>query len=500
MSLREVFPNLLVGDIAPPIGSIRKLWQTRGVRVLIGHPTFKNESTIGRLLSEGISACVHNFPEVSISFIVSDGTFNSAAQNRSTMEAAITGAKEGLASLTPEELARVTVIITPYEGYDNNTTPGKGSALRLIFSESLATEIEFLILLDGDLRNDMNKWQNVFAQVVKSHRRSFSNRPYFITARYARHFVDASLTRFIVGPLTTLTGRYVPGGISGDICLSSEAASKELACEWTESRCKYGTDISTTFDQAAHEDTVIYEVYLGAKLHDITDEAKLAVMPMEVIKAAFERLLYWEDHSAMVSRTLSPSAILSPLEIWGPDKTGITFVDPGYTDVFDIDRKITSLIQGFSNYRPAIDTVHGTTFSEALALKLCRLQECNADMPLSLNIIDLDCWVDVLLRTVAYCLMKRDLETTARSLTFLYSAAFLTFVGQQLTYLGLTTLSQIRKAQHHLGVAPEQAEEFYTQRIDKAIDNMAHTFFRKRTQITELINSSNPSKSEFSVS
>ena len=70
-------------------------------------------------------------------------------------------------------------------------------------------------------------------------------------------------------------GRYVPGGISGDIVLSQGAVAHERKAVWTEERRKYGTDISTTFDNIADDQTVIYEVYLGAKLHDITDEGKL---------------------------------------------------------------------------------------------------------------------------------------------------------------------------------------------------------------------------------
>ena len=154
------------------------------------------------------------------------------------------------------------------------------------------------------------------------------DRPFFVTARYARHFVDASLTRIVVGPLTTLMGRYVPGGISGDIVLSADAVAHEREAEWTVSRRKYGTDISTTFDNIADPRTVIYEVYLGAKLHDITDEGKLSVMPGEVIGAALERLLHWESTDGRVTARLRSTAMTTSAPSARQSDTGSGFTTP----------------------------------------------------------------------------------------------------------------------------------------------------------------------------
>ena len=199
---------------------------------------------------------------------------------------------------------KIMVIATPYDGYQDDKTPGKGSALKLIFEEMGFCNASFLMLADGDLKNDMKEWQKVYKKVEDYHNETYGTKSFFITAAYARHFIDASLTRFIVGPLTTLMGQFVPGGISGDIVLSAGAVEHERKAKWNVKRRKYGTDISTTFDNIADKDTVIYEVYLGAKLHDITDEGKLSVMPGEVIGAALERIVHYEEAEGRISRII----------------------------------------------------------------------------------------------------------------------------------------------------------------------------------------------------
>lgn len=93
-------------------------------------------------------------------------------------------------------------------------------------------------------------------EIVVGHPTDHKNKEFFITARYARHFVDASLTRFVVGPLTTLMGEYVPGGISGDIVLSAGAVRHERNADWDEHRRRNGTDIATTFDNIADPDSL----------------------------------------------------------------------------------------------------------------------------------------------------------------------------------------------------------------------------------------------------
>ncbi len=488
MSFKQVAKNLWRGRNEPRVGSLRALWQELGAGVIVGHPTFRNEGAIGRLLADGVRGAAANFPGRRVSFVVSDGTYTAASPDTSTMDAAAAAAEEALDSLTREMRDAVQVVVTPYEGYGGDSTPGKGSALKMIFDEMEDSGASLLVLADGDLRNDMSQWQEVFARVEREHRQTFGDRPFFVTARYARHFVDASLTRFIVGPLTTLMGQYVPGGISGDIVLSSGAVAHERQSEWTEARRKYGTDISTTFDNIADAKTVIYEVYLGAKLHDITDEAKLSVMPGEVIGAALERLLYWEKADGRVSHWLQPDRELVPLETWSAERTGITFVDPGYTDVFDVDAKVETLVSRHADFEADIREVQGDEAADRVAAAVADLQRGGAgDEPLAFIGVDRPAWTEMMHRAVAHLLTHGELEAPKRSLSYLYTAAFLEFVKDRLADLGHRTVDEVRQAQKDLGVPPHEAEAFYDDKVDRESQTLAMSFFNGRRRILELM-------------
>jgi len=457
--------------------------------VVIGHPTFHNEDTAARLLAEGIEAAAVNFAGQQVAFVITDGTFTDASPERSTIAACLAAAARTLARLPPDARTRLHVTATPYEGYGGDVTPGKGSALKLIFDEMGHSDAELLVLLDGDLRNDMGEWQRVFSMVETRHRREHPGRPMFVTARYARHFVDASLTRFIVGPLTTLLGGYVPGGISGDIVLSADAVAKERRAAWTTARRKYGTDISTTMDNIAEGDTVIYEVYLGAKLHDITDEAKLTVMPGEVIGAALERLLHWERETGAVSRALRPDSTLGSVVALGPEHTGIGFIDPGTTDVFDVDAKIDSLLSKFPEYEKDLRLVLGAAAVTRVKESLDRLHAAPKDdaAPLVSADIDSERWIDILQRGVAFALLNGEVDGPKRCLNFLYTAAFFEFVKDRLADLGLTSFGQVREAQRALGVPAAKAHAFYEERVDGVARALALDFYGRRGCLRALL-------------
>jgi len=486
MALTDCGLNVWRSDSAPAFGELGALWSRAGTEFLVGHPTYHNADTIGRLLADGIRGAAMNFPGRKTAFVVSDGTFNSTSADRSVMDAAVSASFQALSTLARSLRESVCVVVCPYEGYGGDSTPGKGSALKMIFDEMGRSSVRTLMLADGDLRNDMSRWQQVYAEVDEEHRRNHPGKPMFITARYARHFVDASLTRFIVGPLTTLAGCYVPGGISGDIVLSSEAVALERNAEWTEARRKYGTDISTTLDNIAHGETVIYEVYLGAKLHDITDEAKLSVMPGEVIGAALERLLQWENAGGIVSATLRPECALRTVVEWGPERTGIEFIDPGETSVFDIDTKLDTLITRFSEYDEALSSVLAPEAYQRVAAGLeGAAGERAGDAPVASLGIDSAFWVELLQQGVAFALATGELDRPKKCLNYLYTAAFLEFVKERLVDLGLDTFGKVRAAQCALAVPPDAARQFYTDRVDGVARRLALDFFARRSRLAE---------------
>lgn len=488
---KAIAPGITEGclDLAP--GSLGRLWREAKVDVVVGHPTFRNAANIGRQLVDGLRGALANFPGSRVAFVVSDGTWNHASEDRSCVDAALEAARRFMDGLDAVERDRLLVTATPYDGYMGDRTPGKGSALKLVFEEMAHCEARFLILLDGDLRNDMARWQEVFARVVAEHERLHPGRDFFITARYARHFVDASLTRFIVGPLTTLMGQHVPGGISGDIVLSAGAVAHERSAEWNEMRRRYGTDISTTFDNVADENTIIYEVYLGAKLHDITDEGKLSVMPGEVIGAALERLLHHERSSGRITDSIGDAgATLRPLERWDSETTGIDFIDPGYTDVFDVDVKMKTLAENFDGFRDDLRALLAPEDFAGLEGRWRELVELRERGAGPLRFLDEkgERWIDHLHRAVARVLVTGDVDTSKRALNYLYTAAFLEFCREKLAELGHESLAEVREAQRHLGVPAAEARRFYGERVDGVVDALAMRFFEKRRAIQDHMN------------
>lgn len=490
MTIERVFEGCYLSGKAPETGSMAKLLDKYNIKRVIGHPTYKNDNNIGDEIKRDITAAAKHFAGDPTAIIVSDGTWTEQSPDRSTMDAALKGAIETLGSLNKEARRNFIVICTPYDGYQNDHTPGKGSALKLIYEEvSRTREVSTLILLDGDLRNDFDPWFRVFKAVEKEHLSLRSGMGFFITARYARHFVDASLTRFVVGPLTTIMGTYVPGGISGDIVLSREAVNRECQMEWDDHRRRYGTDIATTFDNIADPQTLIYEVYLGAKLHDVTDEAKLSVMPGEVIGSALKRLLHYEEKESRITTVISEDKPVEKPIVWGPEKSGIEFIDPGCTNVFDVDVKRNSLIEKYEDYRPAMELVLLKESAARINRAYERLKKANIgddDSAIFLG-VDRPFWIELLYEHIAYLLKTGDVETVKTSMSYLYSAAFCEFCREKLEWLGARTLGQIRKIQKQLGVSPEKAKDFYTNEVDRVVEEMAMNFYAGRKRILEML-------------
>jgi hypothetical protein len=487
-NIAEIQKNVYQGDLNPAKGELGELIKSFNAEIIIGHPTWICADNIGSQLKKGILGAIEVFAGKKVAFIVTDGTYNQKSGDKADVEAAIASAKETMDELPADAKDNIFVFAGPYEGYGGDSTPGKGSALKMIFDEINATEAKTLILLDGDLKNDMKQWQGVYKKVIESHEKEFPGRDYFITARYPRHFVDASLTRNVVGPLTTLVGKYVPGGISGDIVISRGAVELETKTEWTDARRRYGTDISTTFDNIAN-DTVIYEVYLGAKLHDVTDDAKLSVMPGEVIGAALERILHYEKADGRVTGLIKSGKPLGNVIAWGPKETGIGFINPGDTDVFNIHAKRSSLLDKFDAFVPFMEKVlrpDTVSMVRDNYKKLSDAAKAGKDDPLFMN-ISKDDWIKILYEAVGYVLATEDLENAKKALNYLYTAAFLEFCKLKLYELGLKTVKEIEAVQSKLGVGDDIAEDFYPNKVDLVVKQLAMDFYDGRAAIIDRI-------------
>ncbi len=460
--------------------TITKILNENKIQIVIGHPTYKNEDNIVDLIKKDIIGLNSNFDKTNAAIIISDGTFNSQSKDLSIYNQI----KDNLEDLNLSEY--VSLIYTPYENYRGNKIPGKGSALYLIFNEFYnAKDTEFLFLFDGDIRNDISQWLSAYIKVIKHFETNFRKQDkLFVTAKYARHFVDASLTRFVVSPLTTLMAKFVPGGISGDILLNKQAVALEISAEWNENRFKYGTDISTTFDNI-YNGSIIYEVYLGAKLHDITDESKLSIMPGEVIGAALERLLYYQKQSNFLSFLLESEKPLGYPIIFDSVASNIPFIDPGYTDVFNIEYKIKSLIEKFSEFAPLLEkTISNDDFTR-LTNKIKKLKDYSKNTTNEILFIDMnfDWYRELIYQIMGYLLKTEDIDISKKAFQYLYSGAFLEFCRNIFFKLGYKTYEDVIKNQNHLGVPKKQAKDFYNIEVDKKIADFAAKFYEEKYKI-----------------
>ena len=486
--IKQEEKNILRGVAKPPRGELGKILAEFNPEIIIGHPTFHCEDNIGSLVCRDLEGARKVFNGSRVAVIIADGTYNDKSNDTCNIDAAVAGAKKALDSFAEAERENVLVYAGPHEGYDSaRFSPGKGNAFKMIFEEMEPTKAKAILLLDGDLRNDMTPWQRVYKKVIEYHKKHYPKEDFFVTARYARHFVDASLTRNVVGPLTTLMGSYVPGGISGDIMLSAGAVAKERVANWTDARRNYGTDIATTFDNTADSNTRIYEVYLGAKLHDITDDAKLSIMPGQVIGSALERILYYEDLDRRITNRIENDVPLEEIVVWDSDQTNIDFINPGTTNVFNIDVKREALATKLDNFKGDLRKVlQSASYEEIISNHKILMDSINAKSEdIILMSIPQERWIEFLYEVMGYVMVTKDIESSKKALNYLYTAAFVEFCGDKLKELGYTTLSAVRGIQDSLGVEDSKAKSFYSEKVDKVVKTLALNFYRGRSRIID---------------
>jgi hypothetical protein len=264
--------------------------------------------------------------------------------------------------------------------------------------------------------------------------------------------------------------------------------SYEVTSDWSESRYKYGTDIATTFDNIYHH-TVIYEAYLGAKLHDITDEAKLSIMPGEVIGSAFERLLNYERQDHFITNTLQSDRPLAFPIVFDSEKTGIDFMDPGFTNVFDIKKKMESLITRFPDFQGVLQKVleeeDFTCLRQHIEELTAAYQEDSS--PITFMKMTTEWYTNLVYQILADLMTTEDLDTAKKACQYLYTGAFLEFCKEKLQFLGCKTISDVLRIQEKLGVPAEKAQDFYTQEVDHRIKDFSLNFYTNKSKISDFM-------------
>ena len=253
------------------------------VDVLVGIPSFNNARTIGHVVRAVAAGIARHFPDAKAVLINSDG--GSTDETREVVVRTELGdLTEILVDAVPT--SPLSRIVTPYSGL-----PGKGSALRTIFSIAAELDASACCVVDSDLRSITPEWVELLLSPVLRHGYEF------VAPLYARHRYDGTITNTIVYPLTrALYGRRVRQPIGGDFGFSGSLARRFLEYEgWEGPVAKYGIDIFMTTTALA-EGRRVCQSFLGAKLHDPKDPgADLQDMLIQVVSTLFDLMERYAD-------------------------------------------------------------------------------------------------------------------------------------------------------------------------------------------------------------
>ena len=250
--------------------------------ILVGIPSFNNQTTIGHVVSAVRAGLAKYFPDRKALIVNSDG-----GSTDGTADAVSKALDVGLDALLIEHpLHPINKIITPYHGI-----PGKGSALRMIFELAEKTGARACAVVDSDLRSITPEWvQLLIGPVI---RENFD----FVAPLYHRHKYDGTITNSIVYPLTrALYGKRVRQPIGGDFGFSGRLASHYLSQDvWHTDVARFGIDIWMT-TTAVTDGFSVCQSFLGAKIHDPKDPGvDLSSMLTQVVSSVFD--LMEKNHS-----------------------------------------------------------------------------------------------------------------------------------------------------------------------------------------------------------
>ncbi len=240
-----------------------RLQQIGPVDLIVGIPSFNNETTIGHVIRMAADGMVKYFPNLKPLIVNSDG-----GSSDNTRQVAV----------NTEVPGPVQVISFVYQGI-----PGKGTALKAVFEAVEHLGATACIVLDSDLRSISPEWIELLGSPA-------INEGYdYVAPLYIRHKYDGTITNNLAYPLTrALYGLSVRQPIGGDFGIGGRLASHYLGKDvWQTDVARFGIDIFMT-TVAINEGFRICQSELGTKIHDVKDPAAtLGPMFVQVLGTLF---------------------------------------------------------------------------------------------------------------------------------------------------------------------------------------------------------------------
>ena len=255
--------------------SRRRVEKINNVDIVVGIPSYNNDSTISHVVktvSKGISKY---FPNTKALIMSCDG---------------------GSTDDTREEAMAIQVepwiekLVTIYRGI-----PGKGSALRAIFEASEYLGARVCVVCDSDIRSITPEWIHNLIMPI------YEEEYQLVAPYYERYKYDGTITNNIVYNFTrALYGLRLRQPIGGDFAFSRKVIRFYNDQDvWETDVAKFGIDIWLT-TTAIVEGFRICQTRLGTKIHDVKDPGEsLGPMFHQVVTTLFvlmeQNYDYWKD-------------------------------------------------------------------------------------------------------------------------------------------------------------------------------------------------------------
>jgi hypothetical protein len=247
------------------------------VDLAVGVLTYNSAETLDGVL-ETAAAGAGLFPEARAAVIVADAGSSDATRERAA-------AATLPAIVLEHEVPAGERVAVPFHG-----VPGRGAALRATFTIAHRLRARALVLLEADAVSATPAWIERLARPL------LEGKADFITAAYARHRYEGTISRLVLAPLVrALYGRRLQHPFGGQQALSARLVEHLLIhpkWSWT------GTDVSDLWitGTAIADGFSVWEAWLGPhQVRSRTRAIDLPAMIAQTVGAAFTVMQRHED-------------------------------------------------------------------------------------------------------------------------------------------------------------------------------------------------------------
>jgi glycosyltransferase involved in cell wall biosynthesis len=247
------------------------------VDLAVGVLTYNNAETLDGVLAT-VADGVGRFPGVRAALVVAD-----AGSSDTTRERAAAATIPTL--VVEHEAPAGERVAVPFHGI-----PGRGAALRATFAIAHRLRARALVLIEADAVSATPTWIERLARPLLEEKADF------VTAAYARHRYEGTISRLVLAPLVrTLYGRRLQHPFGGQQALSARLVEHLLIhpkWSWT------GADVSDLWitGTAIADGFNVWESWLGPhQVRSRTRAIDLPAMIAQTLGAAFTVMQRHED-------------------------------------------------------------------------------------------------------------------------------------------------------------------------------------------------------------